>query len=105
MILICFIMLFRDRNLEWNGLRMESTIADSMYCPSEQIFPKSFHYLLHTQTEIDFIPRLHSNPHKNLNPFSGLVSYTECKNIHNSAFKLLRSVIKYKCYNFILCEM
>ena len=68
----------RDRNLEWNGLRMEYTIsdsiycpsdqifpkllgtlngrdiewnltiADSIYCPSEQIFPKSFHYLLHT---------------------------------------------------------
>ena len=30
----------RDRNLEWNGLRMESTIEDSIYCPSDQIFPK-----------------------------------------------------------------
>ena len=30
-----------------NGREIEwnLTIADSIYCPSEQIFPKSFHYL------------------------------------------------------------
>ena len=34
--------------LNGRDIEWNITIADSIYCPSEQIFPKSFHYLLHT---------------------------------------------------------
>ena len=37
--------------LNGRDIEWNITIADFIYCPSEQSFPKSFHYLLHTLIE------------------------------------------------------